>query len=31
MEDGEIIDRANTADAGHVSDRAQRFLTQILH
>ncbi|EPD5459605.1 amino acid ABC transporter ATP-binding protein [Klebsiella variicola] len=33
MEDGEIIDRANTSDffAGHVSDRAQRFLTQILH
>ena len=32
MEDGEIIDRANTSDffAGHVSDRAQRFL-QILH
>ncbi len=27
MEDGEIIDRANTSDffAGHVSDRAQRF------
>ena len=33
MEDGEIIDRANTSDffAGHVRDRAQRFLTQILH
>ncbi|OWW16399.1 glutamine ABC transporter ATP-binding protein [Klebsiella variicola] len=33
MEDGEIIDRANTSDffAGHVSDRAQRFLTQILY
>lgn len=33
MEDGEIIDRANTSDffAGHFSDRAQRFLTQILH
>ncbi len=33
MEDGEIIDRANTSDffAGHVSDRAQRFPTQILH
>ncbi|HBQ5663865.1 TPA: amino acid ABC transporter ATP-binding protein [Klebsiella variicola] len=33
MEDGEIIDRANTSDffAGHVSDRAQCFLTQILH
>ena len=33
MENGEIIDRANTSDffAGHVSDRAQRFLTQILH
>lgn len=33
MEDGEIIDRANTSDffVGHVSDRAQRFLTQILH
>lgn len=33
MEDGEIIDRANTSNffAGHVSDRAQRFLTQILH
>ncbi|WP_371338036.1 amino acid ABC transporter ATP-binding protein [Klebsiella variicola] len=33
MEDGEIIDRANTSDffAGHVSDRAQRFLTQVLH
>lgn len=33
MEDGEIIDRAKTSDffAGHVSDRAQRFLTQILH
>ena len=33
MGDGEIIDRANTSDffAGHVSDRAQRFLTQILH
>ncbi|GKP01787.1 amino acid ABC transporter ATP-binding protein [Klebsiella variicola] len=33
MEDGEIIDRANTSDffAGHVSDRAQRFLTQILN
>ncbi|WP_369136387.1 amino acid ABC transporter ATP-binding protein [Klebsiella variicola] len=33
MEDGEIIDRANTSDffTGHVSDRAQRFLTQILH
>ncbi|WP_323085978.1 amino acid ABC transporter ATP-binding protein [Klebsiella variicola] len=33
MEDGEIIDRANISDffAGHVSDRAQRFLTQILH
>ncbi|MCR3912737.1 amino acid ABC transporter ATP-binding protein [Klebsiella variicola] len=33
MEDGEIIDRANTSDffAGHVSDRAQRFVTQILH
>lgn len=33
MEDGEIIDRANTSDffAGYVSDRAQRFLTQILH
>lgn len=33
MEDGEIIVRANTSDffAGHVSDRAQRFLTQILH
>ena len=33
MEDGEIIDRASTSDffAGHVSDRAQRFLTQILH
>lgn len=33
MEDGEIINRANTSDffAGHVSDRAQRFLTQILH
>ncbi|WP_147716170.1 amino acid ABC transporter ATP-binding protein [Klebsiella variicola] len=33
MEDGEIIDRANTSDffAGHVSNRAQRFLTQILH
>ncbi|WP_235317244.1 amino acid ABC transporter ATP-binding protein [Klebsiella variicola] len=33
MEDGEIIDCANTSDffAGHVSDRAQRFLTQILH
>ncbi|EPY4326529.1 amino acid ABC transporter ATP-binding protein [Klebsiella variicola] len=33
MEDGEIIDRANTSDffAGHVSDRAQHFLTQILH
>ena len=33
MEDGEIIDRASTGDffAGHVSERAQRFLTQILH
>lgn len=33
MENGEIIDRASTSDffAGHVSDRAQRFLTQILH
>ena len=33
MEDGEIIDRASTCDffAGHVSERAQRFLTQILH
>ncbi|MEH0831945.1 amino acid ABC transporter ATP-binding protein [Pectobacterium cacticida] len=33
MEDGEIIDRANTSDffAGNVSERAQRFLTQILH
>jgi polar amino acid transport system ATP-binding protein len=33
MEDGEIIDRANTDDffAGNVSERAQRFLTQILH
>ncbi|EOX6951841.1 TPA: amino acid ABC transporter ATP-binding protein [Klebsiella michiganensis] len=33
MEDGEIIDRASTSDffAGHVSERAQRFLTQILH
>ncbi|EMX9855212.1 amino acid ABC transporter ATP-binding protein [Klebsiella michiganensis] len=33
MEDGEIIDRAGTGDffAGHVSERAQRFLTQILH
>ncbi|AYZ16091.1 MULTISPECIES: amino acid ABC transporter ATP-binding protein [Klebsiella] len=33
MENGEIIDRASTNDffAGHVSDRAQRFLTQILH
>ncbi|PLL36309.1 glutamine ABC transporter ATP-binding protein [Klebsiella michiganensis] len=33
MEDGEIIDRASTGDffAGHVSARAQRFLTQILH
>ena len=33
MEDGEIIDRANTSDffAGHVSDRAPRLLTQILH
>ena len=33
MEDGEIIDRASTSDffAGNVSERAQRFLTQILH
>ena len=33
MEDGEIIDRASTGDffTGHVSERAQRFLTQILH
>ncbi|MFB1417440.1 amino acid ABC transporter ATP-binding protein [Klebsiella michiganensis] len=33
MEDGQIIDRASTGDffAGHVSERAQRFLTQILH
>ncbi|HDX8938942.1 TPA: amino acid ABC transporter ATP-binding protein [Klebsiella michiganensis] len=33
MEDGEIIDRASTGDffAGHVSERAQRFLTQILY
>ncbi|HHT5259238.1 amino acid ABC transporter ATP-binding protein [Klebsiella michiganensis] len=33
MEDGEIIDRASTGDffAGNVSERAQRFLTQILH
>ncbi|EMD5184541.1 amino acid ABC transporter ATP-binding protein [Klebsiella michiganensis] len=33
MEDGEIIDRASTGDffADHVSERAQRFLTQILH
>ncbi|MDD9653966.1 amino acid ABC transporter ATP-binding protein [Klebsiella pasteurii] len=33
MENGEIIDRASTSDffAGHVSERAQRFLTQILH
>ncbi|MEK0206969.1 amino acid ABC transporter ATP-binding protein [Klebsiella michiganensis] len=33
MEDGVIIDRASTGDffAGHVSERAQRFLTQILH
>ncbi len=33
MENGEIIDRASTGDffAGHVSERAQRFLTQILH
>ena len=33
MEDGESIDRASTGDffAGHVSERAQRFLTQILH
>ena len=33
IEDGEIIDRASTGDffAGHVSERAQRFLTQILH
>ncbi|MDW2715915.1 amino acid ABC transporter ATP-binding protein [Klebsiella pasteurii] len=33
MENGEIIHRASTSDffAGHVSDRAQRFLTQILH
>ena len=33
MADGEIIDRASTGDffAGHVSERAQRFLTQILH
>lgn len=33
MENGEIIDRASTSDffAGHVSDRAQGFLTQILH
>lgn len=33
MKNGEIIDRASTSDffAGHVSDRAQRFLTQILH
>ncbi|WP_431521962.1 amino acid ABC transporter ATP-binding protein [Klebsiella michiganensis] len=33
MEDGKIIDRASTGDffAGHVSERAQRFLTQILH
>jgi len=33
MEDGEIIDRANTSDffSGNVSERAQRFLTQILH
>ncbi|MBG2633927.1 amino acid ABC transporter ATP-binding protein [Klebsiella michiganensis] len=33
MEDGEIIDRASTGDffAGRVSERAQRFLTQILH
>ncbi|OLU21621.1 glutamine ABC transporter ATP-binding protein [Klebsiella michiganensis] len=33
MEDGEIIDRASTGDffAGHVNERAQRFLTQILH
>ncbi|MFL3319168.1 amino acid ABC transporter ATP-binding protein [Klebsiella michiganensis] len=33
MENGEIIDRASTNDffAGHVSERTQRFLTQILH
>ena len=33
MEDGEILDRASTSDffAGNVSERAQRFLTQILH
>ena len=33
MENGEIIDRASTSDffAGNVSERAQRFLTQILH
>ena len=33
MEDGEIIDRASTGDffTSHVSERAQRFLTQILH
>ncbi|MBP2167069.1 polar amino acid transport system ATP-binding protein [Erwinia toletana] len=33
MEEGEIIERANTHDffTGQVSERAQRFLDQILH